>query len=144
MTTHPLPPKHYVIGDSIAHGTAEALKWPGDYQDGRSYAIIAHTVIPHNLDVLVVSTLTNPQPKSHHDWLALEPSLVKIREGAGPKTKVVWILPSPKFRKERQVVIDFAHSHQDKIVSFVPGMDGIHPESYHHVATAVLASLSTA
>ena len=133
--------KHFVLGDSIAHGTAEALGWPGNYQDGRSYALICQEPVPYNVEVLVVSTLTNPQPKSHHDWLELEPSLVKIRGKVGPETKVIWILPSPKFPKERQVILDFAKKHNDKTVGFITGPDHIHPASYHHLAQAVLASI---
>ena len=134
--------KFYVIGDSIAHGVAAAMGWPGDYQDGRSYTLVAQCDIPRDIDALVVSTLTNPQPKANNDWPALLPSLEGIRGKTDPKTRIVWILPSPEFSQERKIVADFARRHGDTSVSFTPGPDHIHPASYRDLAHDVLAVLA--
>jgi putative chitinase len=134
--------KFYVIGDSIAHGVAAAMGWPGDYQDGRSYAFVAQCDIPHDIDALVVSTLTNPQPKTNNDWLALQPSLEELRKKVDSKTRIVWILPSQKFPQERKIVADCARKYGDGCVGFTPAPDHIHPASYRDLAHEVLAVLA--
>jgi len=139
----PAKPKGRVIGDSIAKGVdlLGGLHWGGDYLEGRSYALIEKTEIPDDIDVLLISTLTNPQPKTPAMRADLLPSLQRLRARVASHVRVIWILPSPRFATERGILQQFASSYGDATVGFAPGPDGIHPKSYSALAHDVLALL---
>ena len=130
----------WIIGDSIAHGTDGVLKWGGDYHDGRSFEDISTLAVPKGLDVLVVSTGSNPAQKTPLQWADFKPSLRRIR--AKTSTRVIWIVPAPRFTRERAEIIDalaeFDHSGSRNLpVMFEPGPDGVHPQSYLILAANV-------
>lgn len=137
----------YVLGDSIAHGTAAAMGWPGNYQDGRSYAAIGATTDIPTSDGLVISMGTNPAQKTSADWLAFPKAFAQLRKRVPATTHVCWIAPAPKYAHERQFVLDFAKQNGDCCVEVVPGPDGTHPPTgtaYRTLGHQALAAMTAA
>jgi len=146
----PAPQFHgFVLGDSIALGTAQALRWPHDAVEGRGFLEIAARPIPNNLDVLVVSSGTNPGHKTPQQLTQIAPSLLQIanRAKAAGVKQIVWIVPQyvPGLLPSESVIVSaFAHGRGEPAITFKTSTPGaFHPDSYAAVAMNVLAALKS-
>ncbi len=139
-------PNLFVIGDSIALGTAQALGCSCHAIEGASYATIATWEVP-NVDTLIVSMGTNPGGKGPNALAAVRPALQTVanKASAAGVRQIIWIAPNyypPLLSQERQIVQSFARSRDDPCVAFIAGADGIHPRSYAALANDVRSMIT--
>ena len=122
---------NYVAGDSIALGTAEALHWQHDAKVGAPSSDIVHRVPQGHFHTLVLSAGSN-DPRNPR--LAANLNAMRRRATGGG---VVWIAPDDPHA--RSVVEQVAHAHGDRVVTFTPGRDHVHPRSYSELAHRIQA-----
>jgi len=127
-----------VVGDSIAVGTGQAMGVPTNAKVGASSSQIL-TNIKNNPSLqnqgnAVLSVGSNDIVGGRGNVDQLRSNLGEIRStmNAGSYT---WILPADP--TAAATVRSFAAANGDKVVSFTPGGDGIHPKSYGAVANSV-------
>ena len=128
----------WIVGDSIAVGTATAESLPARYKppckmDAKigipSVAVIARV---HPAALLVVSAGSND---------ARNPKLIANLETIRAKAtgKVLWIVPNDPVAAS--AVMQVAHEHHDALTIFAVGRDHTHPKSYASILTAVREQL---
>lgn len=118
-----------IIGDSIAVGIAQQrFNCTVDARVGLSSSAIVRIV--GDGDLIVISAGSN-DPNN--------PKLISNLEAIRSKRtgKVIWIIPvHPVAAASVRLV---AQKHQDMVVSFKPGKDGVHPKSYKALAGYIRA-----
>jgi hypothetical protein len=121
-----------IIGDSIAVGVGHVIEeCLTDAKGGiPSIDVIARV---HPVDVLFVSAGSN-DPRNPE----LEGNLKTIRAKAS--ATVVWI--EPVAPTAAAAVKRVAAAHDDPVVQFEPGSDGVHPKSYDELAMALRRFIS--
>ena len=118
-----------IAGDSIAKGVGTQMpQCTVDAKVGTPSADIIHRVPTGHLGLMIISAGSNDPMNPR---LADNLTAMRKRTGGG----VTWIAPvNPR---ARSVVESVAHSHGDRVVTFTPGPDGIHPHSYAELARAI-------
>jgi hypothetical protein len=118
-----------IAGDSIAKGVGTQMpECSVDAKVGTPSADIIHRVPTGHVGLMIISAGSNDPMNPR---LADNLNAMRKRAGGG----VTWIAPvNPR---ARGVVEDVAHSHGDRVVTFTPGPDGIHPRSYPELARAI-------
>jgi hypothetical protein len=121
----------YIIGDSIAAGSARAVRECSvDAKIGiSSTAIIGRA---HDAALVVISAGSN-DPKNPR----LRQNLETIRAKA--TRRVLWIVPIDK--TAAAAVRYTAAKHGDGLITFAPAKDNVHPHYYGPVATQIRAEL---
>jgi uncharacterized protein with von Willebrand factor type A (vWA) domain len=122
---------NFVAGDSIALGTAQALHWQHDAKVGAPSSDIIHRVPHGTFHELVLSAGSN-DPRNPRLAANLE-TMRRRATGGG----VVWIAPVEAHA--RATVEHVAHEHGDRVVTFTPGKDHVHPRSYTELARRIQA-----
>jgi len=124
-----------IVGDSIALGVGTELQGCiVNAAPGVPSADIIGRV--EDAAVVVVSAGSN-------DWRnpQLEENLVTIRERAHGAKSVIWIAPANP--KAAEAVKRVARRYGDKVVSFKPRADHVHPANYGALAFSVFAAMSS-
>jgi hypothetical protein len=120
-----------IAGDSIAFGLGTQMKQcTTDAKVGTPSADIIHRV-PQGFTGLTIISAGSNDPNNPK----LFDNLTTMRKRAGGG--VTWIAPMNP--RARSVVESVAHAHGDRVVSFTPGPDGVHPRSYSELARSVQA-----
>ena len=118
-----------IAGDSIAAGVgAQMPQCHTDAKVGTPSADIIHRVPAGHIGLMIISAGSNDplNPRLGDNLNAM-----RRRAGGG----VTWIAPvNPR---ARSVVDSVAHAHGDRVVTFTPGPDGVHPRSYPELAHAI-------
>jgi hypothetical protein len=142
-TPAPAPlPKCYIVGDSIALGTATAEGLPAKYKpdcevDAKigipSSAIIERA---HDAQLVVISAGSNDPTN---------PELVKNLEAIRvvATQNVLWIIPAVS-PVAAAAVKKVAADHGDDTIAFTPGPDHTHPHTYLPIITRVNADMGAA
>ena len=133
-----------ILGDSIAEGTATALRvLVGDRcemvaRDGAGTGWIVGANPPGKFGTVVLSSGSNDAAVP-----GLADRLAALRAGVTART-VVWILPYN--RAVAEMVRTLAAASGDRWVDLngLPSRDGLHPASYVPVAQAVAPSIAAA
>jgi hypothetical protein len=118
-----------IAGDSIAYGLGTQMKQcTTNAKVGTPSHDIIHRV-PQGFTGLTIISAGSNDPMNPH--LADNLNAMRRRAGGG----VTWIAPvNPR---ARSVVESVAHAHGDRVVTFTPGHDNVHPQSYAALARAV-------
>jgi lactobin A/cerein 7B family class IIb bacteriocin len=122
---------NFVAGDSIAVGVAGQLHWQHDAKVGAPSKDIIHRVPQGHFHTLILSAGSN-DPRNPH--LIDNLNTMRRRATGGG---VVWIAPVEPHA--RAAVTRVAHEHGDRVVTFTPGHDHVHPRSYAELAHRIEA-----
>jgi hypothetical protein len=116
-----------VIGDSIAVGVGRAARCEiHAHQSASSHAILRYVVLGDLCAISVGSNdALNPKLRANVEQLRRQTSCGRI----------IWILPI--HRRARAIDQAVAYKHGDIVVTFKPGPDGVHPESYPALARKI-------
>lgn len=132
LPSHAKPtPSCAIVGDSIALGIS--MQMPACRHSAKvgipSDAVIAR--VDASVEITIVSAGSNDplNPK-------LRDNLKRIRNRA---KRVIWVLPINA--QARAAVTAVAAAHGDRVVSFAPAGDHVHPQSYAALAKTVAAVL---
>ena len=117
----------FLLGDSIALGTGQALHAPTFAKVGASSCWIAdHMPSKVEADVVVISAGVNDPPGR---------CVPIIREKISAR-KVIWIRP---INAARVTVDHVAAQYHDSVITYRVGPDHLHPASYQEVAKSLYA-----
>lgn len=118
-----------IVGDSIADGLAEKMPHcQRNAKIGIPSGKIIERVPQGYLGLLIISAGSNdPQNPRLADNL----NAMRRRAGGG----VIWIAPVDS--RARSVVNSVAQAHGDRVVTFTPGRDHVHPRSYSEIAQQI-------
>jgi hypothetical protein len=123
----------YVIGDSIAVGSAQAVReCRVDAKIGISSTAIASRA--HNAKLVVISAGSDDSKNPR-----LKQDLELIRSKT--KGRVLWIVPVDKTAAD--AVRAVAARHRDGAITFSAAKDNVHPRSYFPIAAQIRAELKS-
>ena len=118
-----------IAGDSIAFGLGQQMK---QCQTNAKVGIPSSQIIDRvptgHFGMVIISAGSNDPDNPR---LADNLTTMRRRVGGG----VTWIAPMNP--RARSVVNSVAQTNGDRVVSFTPGPDGIHPHSYADLARSV-------